>query len=93
MAVCPFGKARPFLEELEWRFIVNAPSQDIEYRVSRLGLTPFLETAKLTIEKVWIGPGVGPDPDVAKRTVAQFLDKHGIKGAKVDRWVSPFAWR
>jgi hypothetical protein len=50
---------------------------------------PYLPAGELEIEEVWIGPGVGPAPGLAKRTVEGFLRKHGIN-AKVDYWESPF---
>jgi len=84
------SKHEHFLEEAEWRFVVGAPSRDVQYRIGAMGLTPYLPTDKLKISEVWIGPGVGPSPEVAKRTVTGFLERHGIIDAKVDCWESPY---
>lgn len=83
------AKHEHFQEELEWRFIVNAPANDVRYRVGARGLTPYLETENLSIKEVWVGPVASPSPQVALRTTSRFLAKHGIT-AKLDFWESPF---
>jgi hypothetical protein len=79
-----------FQEEEEWRFIIDAPPQGVEYRIGRRGLTPFRPTDTLPIVKVWIGPNVGPSPRIALETVTRFLEKNGVTGAEVEFWESPF---
>jgi hypothetical protein len=83
------AKHEHFREEHEWRFIVGAPRHDIQYRVGRLGLTPYLPTETMEIVEVWIGPRIGPEPEIAKVTAAHFLSQHGI-ASSVDYWASPF---
>jgi hypothetical protein len=78
-----------FEEEAEWRIIVDAPKDDVQYRVTRRGLVPFRPTVELPIQKVWIGPAVHANPEVAKRSVTRFLAKQEIT-AEVDFWDSPF---
>lgn len=83
------AKHEHFQEEAEWRIVVDAPKDDIMYRVTGRGLTPYRYTEDLPIVEVWIGPAVGPAPEVAKRTVKHFLGKLSIE-AKVGFWESPF---
>jgi DUF2971 family protein len=81
-----------FEEEREWRLIVDAPEEDIQYRVGARGLTPFLPSNELALETVWIGRSGDVNPVIAKRTVTQFLNRHGIS-AEVEYWESPFSGR
>lgn len=87
------AKHEHFQEEAEWRFVVDAPQYDVKYCTTALGLTPYLYTEELTIEEVWVGPGAGPSPEIAKRTAMQFLARHGMTNAKVEHWASPFRGR
>jgi len=82
------AKHEHFYEECEWRFVIGAPKQSVQYKVGARGLTPYLPTEKLTIEKVWIGPSV-PGPRVAQRNVERFLASCGVN-ASVAHWESPF---
>lgn len=81
-----------FIEEKEWRFVIDT-SEAEDYAVRRNGqLFPFRETDKLQIREVWVGPNAGPDPEIAKRTVVGFLNFHKVK-AKVAVWDSPIVLR
>jgi hypothetical protein len=86
------AKHEHFKEEKEWRFVIEAPPNDVNYYVGRLGLTPYRETDTIKIKKIWIGPSAGPDPQVMRRTVKQFLEKHGVT-AEVNVWESPYVGR
>jgi hypothetical protein len=82
-----------FIEENEWRFVIDTSEAEEEYDVRRNGqLFPFRETDKLQIREVWVGPNAGPDPESAKRTVVGFLNLNEVK-ATVAVWDSPIVLR
>jgi hypothetical protein len=83
------AKHHHFAEEKEWRFIVDGPGYATKFRVSARGLTPFLETERLELEEVWIGPGVGPGPEIAKQTAHRLMKQRGLD-ARVESWASPY---
>lgn len=72
------AKHEHFEFESEWRFVVWESAPEIEYRLTRRGLTPYLFTDSLKLEEVWIGPGVGPNRKKAHAAVSEFLAKHGL---------------
>jgi hypothetical protein len=87
------GKHHHFRAEEEWRIIVEAPKKaPIKFRAGSAGVTPFLETSKLNIQEVWIGPRIGPNKVVAKKTVRRLLQQHKIE-AVARYWDSPFVSR
>lgn len=87
------AKHEHFREEREWRVVVySAAPTATRYRVGKLGLTPYLQTHNLLIHEVWIGPGIGPDAEMARRTLRGFLENRQIK-AEVHYWSSPFIRR
>jgi hypothetical protein len=83
------AKHEHFREECEWRIVVDAPPDTVNFRAGALGLTPYLVTEPMTLEEVWIGPRIGPDAEAAKRTVERFLGHHNLD-ATVRYWASPF---
>lgn len=87
------AKHEHFNEEREWRMVVSGPQSARKYRVGRQGLTPFLETEEIPLERVWVGPAIGPNRPIANRLASEFLNDHGYERVKVKYWASPFAQR
>ena len=83
------AKHEHFREECEWRIVVEAPQNATKFRTGPLGLTPYLATEPMILEEVWTGPRVGPDAEVAKHTIEQFLARHKLS-ATIQHWASPF---
>lgn len=73
------SKHEHFQFESEWRFVVSESNPVAQYRLTKRGLTPYLFTDQLQLEEVWIGPGVGPDPEKANAEVSEFLAMYGLK--------------
>jgi len=91
MRYAQLAKHHHFEPEQEWRFVLGS-IDETEFYVGRAGLTPYVETDKLDIKRVWIGPSVLPDPESAERTVKQFLRRHNVT-AEVGLWHSPYVER
>lgn len=77
-----------FSEECEWRLVCVFDQPPLFFRAGRFGITPFVkiplcaDTAKMTLEKIWIGPNL--EPDAAATALRQLLTFLGIKGRKAD---------
>lgn len=72
----PRFKDEGFTEEKEWRFISQAASHDVRYRVRDNVLLPYLEVGPagafaLPIKSVTIGPG--KESDLTSKSVSHFL--------------------
>lgn len=83
-------KHEHFGEEREWRLVVSSSDPNhVKYRATDRELVPYLMTEALELKEVWVGPGIGPDPDTAKDVTSRFLKKHGVD-AEVKYWKSSF---
>ena len=60
-------KHSSFSEEREWRLVCVFDEPPVFFRSGRFGVTPFVKiplcekSAKMTLEKIWIGPNLEPD--------------------------------
>jgi hypothetical protein len=90
-----FFKHRAFEEEREVRISVprpaslEDPSEDLEFRISAMGITPFVnidlllpgEQRTSAISEIIIGPQ--PHKREAERAIRQFLVKQGLSDVEV----------
>lgn len=75
--LAPQFKHMSFEDEREWRFIANAPSDDVQvhYRARDNVIVPYLKLGNpdtpLPIERIRVGPG--KDPNTTIRSIENFL--------------------
>ena len=78
-----------FIEEHEWRVVFNSPTPpaSVKYRVTQLGIVPYIEvpfskTEPLPISEIIVGPT--REPDLAENTIRGFLAQHGLSHVSVN---------
>lgn len=82
------AKHEHFKEEDEWRCVEYAAMKGPGYRFVERGFVPFIEMP-LAIEKVWIGPRIGPTKEIAVEAV-QTLLSGAVPPDNIQFWSSPY---
>jgi hypothetical protein len=78
-----------FTEEQEWRLLVAGEGEGVEFRISSLGIVPYV-VFKLVpgwLSEVVVGPGV--HTDVRAKGVKQLLKVHGYRDVAVRESEAP----
>lgn len=90
----PRFKHLGFLDEREWRFVVQRPVDvgDLQFRAKGAVIAPYInlsvEGAKLPMQSVTVGPG--REMDLTQASVRMFLDRRGYEHVPVKLSRVPF---
>ncbi|WP_394209370.1 DUF2971 domain-containing protein [Enterovibrio calviensis] len=77
----PLIKHYGFHEESEWRIIVRNPSENIQYRISKSHIVPYLVLSIIKekpdiIKEIYVGPN--PDSSRCLKSIEQLLNGEGL---------------
>lgn len=89
----PLIKHSSFYEESEWRLVSRNPSRNIEYRVSKSHIVPFLVLPVIKeypdiIKQICIGPN--PNSHRCLKSIEQLLMNEGLEGVDISVSNIPF---
>lgn len=90
--IVPILKHHKFEEEKEWRLIISENDRNsMKFRTGRSTLIPYVEIPiKQYVTHVMLGPGSDAN---AEKAIALFVEKHDIKGVRVQRSDVPYLLR
>ncbi|WP_305842239.1 DUF2971 domain-containing protein [Photobacterium leiognathi] len=89
----PLIKHSGFHEESEWRIVAHNPTENIQYRVSKSHIVPYLVLPLIReypeiIKEIYIGPN--PNPHRCKKSVKQLLKSESIENVTTKISSIPF---